>query len=281
MVLIVFTVYVDDSGTAPDQPVAIAAALIIPTKQISSLESNWSAFREKYGFSDFHSSECVAKNPKSDFANWDNKKIAAAFSRARQIIKQRSSKALSFTIHKDDFDAEAPLEWRRVGGQNHYTWALRTLINVLTSWHDGRQIETPFEFVFDQTGKREKAEIDMLMSQFESMRPGRFEGHYQFRRRQDVAGLQAADVLAWTCYAASRRIFRELPMIEIARDSFKDFSIHQGGRWLDSLTHEREALRTAISLDRADSVGEQQRREWYARWVESRKQQGKSIPHSS
>jgi Protein of unknown function (DUF3800) len=276
--LVMFTVYVDDSGTAPDQPVAVAAALIIPAKQLIFLESSWQGFKEKHGFADFHSSECAAKNEKSDFANWRDEHVAAAFYRARQIITQRASKAFSYTIHKSDFDAEAPSEWRQVGGQNHYTWALRSLINALVSWRGQRPIDTPFEFVFDQTGKREKVEIDMLMSQFESLWPGRFEGHYSFRNRPDVPGLQAADVLAWTCFAMSRLKFRDVPMPTVAQESFWHFSTYRGGEWLDALTHEREALRQVIALDRADTIGEQQRREWYAQWVKDRKQQGKAVP---
>jgi len=278
---ITFTVYVDDSGSSPSQPVAIAAALIIPAKQMLSLESNWRAFGEKHGFSDFHSSVCVAKNERSDFANWSDKQIGAAFYRARQIITQKASKAFSYTIHKSDFDAEAPSEWRQVGGQNHYTWALRSLINARVSWHGQRRIDTPLEFVFDQTGKREKAEIDMLMAQFESLWPGRFESHYSLRNRPDVPGLQAADVLAWTCFAMSRLKFRDVPMSAVAEESFKHFSIYQRGEWLDALTHEREALRHVIALDRADTVGEQQRREWYVQWIESRKQQGKAVPRAT
>jgi len=277
--LVMFTVYVDDSGTAPDQPVAVAAALIFPAKRIISLDSNWKGFREKYGFADFHSAECAARNAKSSFAGWTDHQVETAFYRARQIIKQKAVKAFSFTVHKSDFEAEASLEWRNAGGgHNHYTWALRTLLNVLIAWHGQRHIDKPFEFVFDRTGKREKAEIDMLMDQFESAWPGRFQRHYQFRNRPDVPGLQAADVLAWTCYAMSRLKFFGVPMQEIARESFKDFSQYHDRDWLDALTVERDALREAIAFDRADPAGEQQRREWYAQWVNNRKQQGKAVP---
>ena len=276
--LVMFTVYLDDSGCSdPKHPVAIAAALIIPAKQIISLESEWASFKEKHRFSDFHSSECVARNRKSDFANWSDEEVAAAFSRARQILTRKASKAVSYTIHKSDFDAAAPSEWRQVGGHNHYTWALRNLINALVSWHGKRRISTPFEFVFDQTGKQEKVEIDMLMSQFESVFPGKFEGHYSFRNRPEVPGLQAADILAWTCFAMSRLKFRDVPMSAIAEESFKHFSGYRGGEWLDALTHEREELRGVIAMDRADAVGEQQRRDWYSEWAERRKQQGKAV----
>lgn len=276
--LVMFTVYVDDSGTAPDQPVAVAAALIISPRQIISLDSNWRGFREKYGFADFHSSECVARNGKSIFAGWDESKVKAAFYRARQIIKQKTSKAFSVTVYKSDFDAEASMEWRNTGGgQNHYTWALRTLLSILISWHGKRRIELPYEFVFDWIGNREKPEIEMLLAQFESVWPERIEGHYQFRKRQDVPGLQAADVLAWTCYGVSRLVFRNTPLCNIAEESFRDFSTYRNGEWLDALTFERDALREAIA-DQADSAAEKQRREWFEQWVVNRKRHGKPVP---
>jgi hypothetical protein len=118
------------------------------------------------------------------------------------------------------------------------------------------------------------------MEQFESAWPGRFEGHYQFSNRPDVPGLQAADVLAWTCYAMSRQKFCDVPMQKIARESFEDFSQYRDGDWLDALAVERSALREAIAFDQADTVGEQQRREWYAQWVKNRKQQCKAVPRA-
>jgi hypothetical protein len=261
-----FTVYVDDSGTASAQKVAVAGALIIPALRIRALDSSWKSFTDKYGFTDLHASECAALNPKS-YPEWTENKVRKVFSRARQITKQHSSKAFSFTIHKEDFDVLAPTEWREVAGESYYTWSFRTLLHQMFRWHHERQLSTPFEFVFDHAEGRDRKEIEMLMAQFESVYPERFEGHYSFRKRKDVPGLQCADLLAWTCYARSRFTFNNVPMNEIARESFSDFSNHPDPHWLDALTYEREALRTAISLDRSDVNAERMRREWYQNYI--------------
>jgi hypothetical protein len=59
-----FTAYLDDSGTAPDQPIALCVALIIPGSQILNLERQWEAFRTKQGFDDFYASECAYSDSK-------------------------------------------------------------------------------------------------------------------------------------------------------------------------------------------------------------------------
>jgi hypothetical protein len=45
--LAMFTAYVDDSGTDPNQAVAIASAWIIPGRQIIRLEKEWDTLKKK------------------------------------------------------------------------------------------------------------------------------------------------------------------------------------------------------------------------------------------
>lgn len=257
-----FTVYVDDSGSAPDQKLAIAGALIVPTVQISRMEMVWRSFRDKYGFSDLHASACVARNTKEGYGNWSDNKVDRVLSRARNISKRHASKAFAFAIHKDDFDSLAPKEWRDTGGENHYTWALRILLTRMVEWHRERKIQKPFEFVFDNADGKAKDEIEMLMSQFESVFPGQFEGHFSFRKREDVPALQCADLLAWCCYCKSLNKFKGRPVSPFAIETFKDFSRHLDRDWLEALTSERKQLQQAIEKDRADGEAERTRREW-------------------
>ena len=73
-------------------------------------------------------------------------------------------------------------------------------------------------------------------------------------------------------------------MHAIAEESFSDFSNYQDRQWLDALTYERDALHTAIALDRADTEGERMRREWYRNYAASRHSRGrtaKTKPHSA
>jgi hypothetical protein len=111
-----FTAYIDDSGTAPEQKVAIATALVMPAHRIIAFQSEWNTFIEKWGISDFHASQCAVANSKSDFAGWDEAKVKTVFKRIRQIIKKYGLRSISLAVHKSDYDAArscrgSPLVW--------------------------------------------------------------------------------------------------------------------------------------------------------------------------
>jgi hypothetical protein len=262
-----FTVYVDDSGTDPKQHLAIAAALIVPACQIVALDSQWDLFSKRHGFSNLHAAECVARNPRSQFFGWDDIMVEKVLRRARQLMKARASAAFSFAINKPLFDSAAPDEWREVGGYNHYTWALRALLQQLVRWHAKRGIKEPFEFVFDRADGRDKAEIEMLMAQFDSGSPGKFEGHYSFRNRGDVPGLQCADLIAWTSYSYARMAYLNSVMNRFAKESLTDFTGDSDSGWLKTLVYRSDGLRQAIKMDRADKQAEEARRLWYQNYI--------------
>jgi hypothetical protein len=91
-----FTAYIDDSGTDPQQQVANATVLIIPAARIVTLESEWNQLRKREGFSHWHTSEFVARNPKSEFANWDDPKHERVFRRVRELCKKYAAVATGF-----------------------------------------------------------------------------------------------------------------------------------------------------------------------------------------
>src|ERR1700678_2881378 len=95
-----FTFYADDSGTSPDQPVAIATALIVPNAQIPRLENEWTTLKEKEGFSFFHTSEFVHRNPKSEFADWAKEKQEGVLRRVWQISKKYGLIAFLCAVNK-------------------------------------------------------------------------------------------------------------------------------------------------------------------------------------
>jgi hypothetical protein len=272
--LALFTVFVDDSGTDPSQKIAVAGCLIVPAVQIAALQKDWNLFKASYGIRDyFHSSECAAHKPgqKSEFADWSNDKAVRAFRSARAIIKRRAVKAFSFSVHKADFDSEATNIWRKSGGQNHYTWAFRSVLHQLIRWHKERGIGNPFEFIFDYATGSAKQEIEMLMDQFEDEYPGRFRGRFDFKLKTDVPALQCADIVAWSCYNVAHLAFLQKPVPPIAYECFMDFSTYRDGKWLDALTFTRQALREVVAIDTADPNNNALREQWYERWVDKRK----------
>jgi hypothetical protein len=122
-----FTVYIDDSGTAPEHKVAIAAGLIFPAKRLIALEKEWNDFLGKVGIETFHTSVCVHKNHRSAFANWDDEKVRRVVSRVRQISLKYSVRGFSCAINKADHNDLVPDDLRRLVGQSHYSWAVSCL----------------------------------------------------------------------------------------------------------------------------------------------------------
>jgi hypothetical protein len=257
--LAMLTVYLDDSGTSPSQHVAIATGLIIPAKQILKLQSEWEKLAKKEGFSDFHTSEFVARNQNSEFSGWSVDKQKRVFARIRQVSKKYGARAVSFAINKADYEETMPDAIRSVIGKYHYTWAVHHLLSWLNTWRleNGSRLP-PFEFVFDWMEESEsKAEIIAAMDRaefvsIEAGRSGEFN-NYSFRRRKDIPGLQCVDAVSWICYQFSLFAFRRKPLHEFGEIGWQDFggNLEQGG-WLWAVTIRKEHLQAWVAKVLAD-----------------------------
>jgi len=269
--LIMFTVYFDDSGTAPDQDVAIAAALIVPALRLEAFDEKWQNFLKDEFISEFHTSECVAAQKGTKFAKWNSGRRKHVCYRVREIAKEFGVKAFSFAVNKADYDEVVPEsdQLRSVGGgKYHYTWAVRHTISFLDAW-SSTVTKRPFEYVFDCMGndKKNKAkrEIEMVMAQADSVVPGRYLGHYSFRNRIDHPGLQCVDLLAWSSYQFSLNAFTKKRLHPIAEDTFWDFEKHLYETWMFAVTIRREDLEDWARRERADPRSHEQRRRWVER----------------
>jgi hypothetical protein len=246
--LILFNVYFDDSGTAPDQRIAIASALIIPAKRILAMEREWNAFRLKYRITDFHTSECIHRNQKSEFASWDEDKVKAVVSRVRQITTKYAVRAISYAVIKKDLDELLPIQspWRSFAGNYHYTWAIRHALRLVWKWRESSGQEGPLEYIFDNLEKAPKADVDEAMAQEEIVRPGYCQGHYMFRKRQEWPALQCVDLLAWSCFSAARLIFENTPMHPLAVDTVRAYRTFRNKEWLTTAANTRETLEASF-----------------------------------
>lgn len=263
-----FTVYIDDSGTDPKQSIAIASAIIFPALRTASLDKEWATFIAKEGFSSFHASECIARNAKSEFAEWDEQKVTRVTSRIHQITKKYGVKAFSFAVNKADYDEVVPSKIREFG-RFHYTWAIRNVISCLDRWAEIAHMTSPFEYVFDwmdKSQKEAKNEIETVMAEAESVNlahPDRYT-HYSFRRRQDIPALQCTDMLAWTCYQFARHKFGGAKLGTIAAHNFQEFEkdTKGNGEWLTAVTITRENLEKWGQNELNDPRSQKRRKEW-------------------
>jgi len=89
--------------------------------------------------------------------------------------------------------------WANVG--SHYIWALSSVFGLSYDW--ATQRAAPMEYVLDSASKQEQRDIEEAIDYSDRIYPGHFVGHYSFRSRREVPGLQAADILAWTSYQAA------------------------------------------------------------------------------
>jgi hypothetical protein len=266
-----FTAYIDDSGTSPDQKIANCTALIIPAKRILALEKDWKTFRMKEQFCDFHTSEFVARNHKSFFAKWDDAKQKRVFDRAREITKKYGVKVWSFSVLKDEYDAIVPPELRRYTGRNHYTWTVIHTLTFLDAWRRFHKTQ-PIQFVFDWMSERDdcRTEIEEVFrfaerEAGERGTPGLYT-NFAFARRQDVAGLQCADLLAWTCYRYSVLGFLNTPLKPLAKIAWDDF-VPTGATagpddWLTAMILKKESLKDWVKRETASGATTKQFRRW-------------------
>jgi len=267
-----YMVFIDDSGTDPNQQVAIASVLIVPTARIATLNREWKTLSEKEGFTSFHMSECAARNEKSEFAAWDATKQKRVISRVRQLGKKFGLKGFSLAVKKLDYDevVSGILEY---ADRYHYTWAIRSMIDLLDKWGLQSNATLPFEYIYDwmdpKTQREAKAEIDTVMAQAEEEAceagvAGRYT-NYSFRRRQDIPALQCTDALAWTCYRFALFAHLKTPLTKIAKESFDDYNKHQSGKWLYAAGVTRENLKKWVEAEIKDGRSLERFKVWNER----------------
>jgi hypothetical protein len=267
-----FTAYIDDSGTDPNQYVAMATALIVPAKQLVPMESEWSSLTENEGFSSLHTSEMVSKNRKSEFANWDDKKRSRVFRRAREISKKYSPSlgAVSFAVKKADYDEVVPEAYRK-GAGNHYTWAVRHVLMFLDNWRLGSPAtDHPVEYVFDWMGgltDPRRIEVEEVLGQMEAIAHlrGRSREYTNcaFRHRQDMPGLQCVDAISWICYRQALLQYRGTPLHPLAKEGWTHCEANSNTHaWLQVFQINRQHLKEGMDKEMADGTTLKRMEEW-------------------
>lgn len=268
-----FTVYIDDSGTAPRQQVAVASAFIVPALQIVRLEREWNGFSKKEGFSALHTSAMVARNTKEGYGEWDDEKQGRVLRRARQLSLKyglAAPGAFSFAVNKDDYDEIVPETIRGATGRFHYTWAIRHLMFLIDYWRVKTNNRHPLQYVFDWMGgpgDERRREVEDVMAQAEAAanatgRHGDYT-NYSFRRDQDIPGLQCVDAIAWTAYNQSLLAFSGRPPHPLANESWRDYGGHLGPNgWLRAVTMTRERLQDWMEAELKDGTVLKRIKQW-------------------
>jgi hypothetical protein len=239
-----FAIYFDDSGTSPNQNIAVAAGWIAPTNAWMQFEIEWDVARKIPGdeFKCMHMTDFVSSlNRNSEFyGKNDLLRKQRIGQRLRQIIMKYAVKGFALGVVKADFDAIVPDALRAQGFENHYTYAIRRVLGMVDTWRQTNMSGEPIEYVFDWLDKKEerRKEIKKIFSWAEGqseafIRYGLQKGGYDFRQKELVPPLQAADMFAWTVYRATlNEVTREkIPLL--AEETFKDFYLHKNRMFIE------------------------------------------------
>src|SRR5271165_2856544 len=216
-----FEIYWDDSGTHTQSPIAVAACYVATKQQWDLAVKEWDATAVAEGFDTFHMADFML-HPKcglKPFCDWDEVKRDRVYYRLASIINTRVRMGCSMAVPKDHYDAYIPQQVKADLGREHFTFAVRSVLDWVKQWHkryaEGKKVQYVFDFmsrgkgeimqVFDFLGERPE------MAQELGYVPSDPDG-VSLQKKELFKPLQAADILAWNTYNfMQEEISRGLP----------------------------------------------------------------------
>jgi len=234
-----FSIYIDDSGTDPNQVVAVAAGWIAKTPAWAALTKEWLRIQTDHGFSCMHMAEFVNGAKKTEFEHWSLSTKEIVLEKLGSQVIGNALKGFSMGIIKKDFDEIVPPELRTLGHKNHYTYAIRAVLGLIHKWRIQEGIfdaEHPIEYIFDHMDKNDPRRLEIenvfatVGTEDESLvNYGLKKDGIEFKSRTTLPPLQAADMFAWTIYRAMKHETKEQDANKLAKLAFRKFCLSKQG----------------------------------------------------
>jgi hypothetical protein len=211
--LVMFETYFDDSGTDAGSPIAVAAAYVSTRRGWKEFVDGWDKVRREERFEAFHMAEFVAppEQGHKPFCDWDGTKKERVYRRLAKIINENKRIGLACAVPKVSYDQVVP-DWIKANyGKEHYTFAVRMLLNLIITWREKSKIILPMQYIFDWEMSRaaKRKEISAIwdtMHDFWAEKLGTERCGYAFQHKEDFKPLQSADILAWQMRSHMERI---------------------------------------------------------------------------
>lgn len=227
------TVYLDDSGTSPNQEIAVVAGYLGSVIQWERFNKRWKALLSKYGIARMHRVDL--ENFQGEFKNWTPDRRKEFLKKAHSIIRQCTYVAVGNSVRKADFDEAIPKEnfVKKVSGI--YGWCAQACIVSIYRWCKRYNYEQPIQFFFE-AGTRGQGQVQ---SMFEHL-----YGNESYRQKWHIAGwsfhdkslmpLQAADFIAYEYYKLTENQVMshgKRPVRLSARDLFREHETEYFRYW--------------------------------------------------
>jgi hypothetical protein len=127
------TIYIDDSGTSPENAVVVATGWIAHTDSWVDFQADWDKARDLDGdkFDSMHMAEFVFGRKGTEFEGWSLEKKQRISARLRGIIKNTVAEGFALGIVRRAFDELVPNALRVQGFESHCTYAIRRVLGMI------------------------------------------------------------------------------------------------------------------------------------------------------
>jgi hypothetical protein len=244
-------IYFDDSGTDARTPVAVAACYVASKAQWGEFARNWNDVMVQEGFDMFHMAEFVAKPEMKHepFYRWSREKKTRVYRRLVSIINARVRKGFAVAVPKLPFDELVFDEFRQFA-ENHYVFAVKTVMGYIDNWRQQFSISAPMQYVTESGSLGEeqihRIWMECLLHKYSKEKYGIVPDGVMFEDKRHFKPLQAADILAWQMQNNMRRT------VMVGQDPLDRGLAHSGflmlrdGRPMELAFYSREQMRMAL-----------------------------------
>ncbi len=207
-----FETYWDNSeatratATSPAFPMTIAACYVSTKEQWGEFSKNWGRVLTDEGLAFFHMTDFMASREHGikPYCDWDQPKRDRVYYRLANIINTRVRAGFVLGLPTESFDLHTPQHFKDDLGKRHFTFAVRSALDLVSHWYAAYGSGKAVQYVFDRMGKgrgeimaifdiaKEGPELAAQLG----VRPNEPD-EIIFENKEFFKPLQAADILAW------------------------------------------------------------------------------------
>jgi hypothetical protein len=203
---IMFEAYFDESGTHINSPLMCVAGYLIETDQRRRLQAEWGAVLARHGVPYFHAVECI--HGTGAFKGMDVTTRSAICESLINLVKIRVDIGICVSVCETDYLGVMP------PGINvdAYTFCAQQCMQGVVAWAEKYNYRGPVSYFFEAGHRSEpkaNAFIDWIRQSRSISQGLRYHSHTFVSNGKILAGIAAADFLAWQWCKAYRNKYGE------------------------------------------------------------------------
>ena len=190
-------------GSRQDVKTLSVAGYLVESEQAKLLSQEWQAVLDQYGLPYFHMVDCAHGN--GVFAKLTAKQRIQVGARMIGNIKRRTIRGFGISLNVSQFKSLMPPDHPLI--KKPYTLCAHSILDGVRSWARENKYHGDIAYFFEAGAAGQKEANALMHALFETAvwrKACRYVGH-SFVAKEQAAGVQAADLLAWQFHTETRR----------------------------------------------------------------------------